>query len=538
MSVFSFQVPLNSGSNLPIELATGAVLFILGANGTGKSSLIHRFFSANTATARRISAHRQTWFPTGAVAITGAQRRETENSLKSWDSDARARWLEHGSEQRTQVAVYDLVHAENLRARGIAEAFDADDLSKATELRRSDAPLKVLNEILRLSALPIEILLGGSEEVSARKNGGTPYSIAELSDGERNVLLLAASVLTAPAGTLFLIDEPERHIHRSISSRLLSQLFARRSDCAFVISTHDVMLCLDNPGAKVLLARSCSRTGPHPSHITWDADLLDAPLGLDDQLVGEILGARRKALFVEGTPQSLDQQLYSLLFPGASVIAKASCRDVEQAVVGIRSAANLHWVHAYGIVDGDGRTAEDKERLMVGGIFPLDVFAVESVYYDAGIIERVAKRQANVTGEDVGQLVADAKTAALKALLPQRQKLCERVVEKSVRDTILRSLPGLDAIAVGNPIDLSVDVQAIVGAELSRFDKAHGEADLAALVRRYPVRHSSALADIAKRLGFSDRDKYEAAVRKLLIDDEDALTLARGFFGKLATELS
>lgn len=175
---------------------------------------------------------------------------------------------------------------------------------------------------------------------------------------------------------------------------------------------------------------------------------------------------------------------------------------------------------------------------MAGGIFALDVFAVESVYYDAGIIERVAKRQADVTGEVVDQLVADAKTAALKAVLPQRQKLCERVVEKSLRDTILRSLPGLDAIAAGNPINLSVDVQAIVGAELSRFDKAHGEADLAALVRRYPVRHSSALADIAKRLGFSDRDKYEAAVRKLLMDDKDALALARGFFGKLATELS
>jgi hypothetical protein len=434
------------------------------------------------------------------------------------------------------VAVYDLVDAQNVRARGIAEAFDADDLVGASELRRTDAPLKVLNEILRQSALSIEVSLGTGEEVRASKGGSAPYSIAELSDGERNVLLLAASVLTAPQGTLFLIDEPERHIHRSISARLLSLLFARRSDCAFVISTHDVMLCLDSPGAKVLLARSCSVKGPH--QITWDADLLDGAPGLDEQLVGDILGARRNVLFVEGTSQSLDQPLYSLLFPRSSVIAKASCRDVEQAVVGIRSAEGLHWVRAFGIVDGDGRTSDDKARLIAGGIFPLDVFSVESVYYDAAIIERVAKRQADVTGENVTQMVSDAKAAGLKALLPQRQKLCERVVEKSVRDSILQSLPGLDAIATGSPISFSVDVPAVVSAELSRFDKAHNEADLAALVRRYPVRESSALADIATRLGFKNRAKYEAAVRKLLMDDTDALTLARGFFGTIAEELA
>ncbi|WP_442947933.1 AAA family ATPase [Nostoc sp.] len=54
-----------------------------------------------------------------------------------------------------------------------------------------------------------------SAQVVASKCGGTPYSIAELSDGERNALLIAANVLTVKNGTLVLIDEPERHLHRS-----------------------------------------------------------------------------------------------------------------------------------------------------------------------------------------------------------------------------------------------------------------------------------------------------------------------------------
>ena len=66
------------------------------------------------------------------------------------------------------------------------------------------------------------------------KNGSPPYSIAELSDGERNSLLIAASILTMKSESLVLIDEPERHLHRSIISPLLQHLFSSRSDCAFI----------------------------------------------------------------------------------------------------------------------------------------------------------------------------------------------------------------------------------------------------------------------------------------------------------------
>lgn len=100
-------------------------------------------------------------------------------------------------------------------------------------------PIKIINELLKLSALPIEISVQQNEQLFASKLGGPPYSIAELSDGERNAPLIAAEVLTAQAGILFLIDEPERHLHRSIISPLLTLLFERRTDCAFVISTHD-----------------------------------------------------------------------------------------------------------------------------------------------------------------------------------------------------------------------------------------------------------------------------------------------------------
>jgi hypothetical protein len=54
-------------------------------------------------------------------------------------------------------------------------------------------------------------------------------------------------------------------------------------------------------------------------------------------------------IFVEGTAQSLDAPLYSLLFPQVSVVPKDGCRDVEHAVRGLRGAGDIHWVSAWGM---------------------------------------------------------------------------------------------------------------------------------------------------------------------------------------------
>ena len=94
----------------------------------------------------------------------------------------------------------------------------------------------------------ITLELVDNEKMLARKKGSKPYSIAELSDGERNVILIASEVLAVPSSTMILIDEPEQHLHQSIISSFLKALFTMRSDCVFVVSTHEVILPIDNPG--------------------------------------------------------------------------------------------------------------------------------------------------------------------------------------------------------------------------------------------------------------------------------------------------
>ena len=434
------------------------------------------------------------------------------------------------------MTIYDLVDAENVRAREITKAVDDDDFDLAKELRKKDAPVSIINELLRLSNIPVTIRIHDNAQVMASKNEGNSYSIAELSDGERNAILIAGSVLTAKTGTLILIDEPERHLHRSIISPLLTLLFTKRPDCAFVVSTHDVMLPLDNPTARTLLIRGCTYEG---SAVTaWDADVVSSASGVDDDLKRDILGARRRILFVEGVENSLDKPLYSLVFPSVSVIAKGSCRDVEHAVSSIRNSDDLHWLNAFGLIDNDRRPQPEIDELKNDGVYATSVYSVEGVYYHPGIQVRVAERHARSTGDDFNSRVTLARLAAIAAIAPHVQRLSGRVAEKRVREEFLSRIPNKDQITAAAPVSFSIDVPKIVGEERALLQKALDEGDLATLVSRYPVRETPALSEIARNLGFQNRDQYEGAVRKLLMDEADALTFVRSLFGALTADIA
>jgi ABC-type Mn2+/Zn2+ transport system ATPase subunit len=88
--------------------------------------------------------------------------------------------------------------------------------------------------------------------------------------------------LTVKPGTIVFIDEPEKHLRRSIISPLLTLLFENRKDCAFVISTHDVLLPIDNQTSRILLLRGCTYSGN--TFNKWDADLVAADAEIEDDL--------------------------------------------------------------------------------------------------------------------------------------------------------------------------------------------------------------------------------------------------------------
>jgi ABC-type cobalamin/Fe3+-siderophores transport system ATPase subunit len=537
---FSLEIPSSNGKEQTIPLDIGEALFVLGANGTGKSSLLHRFYSKNRSKkALYLAAHRQTSFSSGAISLTPKGKKEQEAKISQNDTNDHARWRDDYRDSRVNFMLFNLVEAENVRARRIAIAAETattagdENFDAVKKLAKEYGPIKIINELLRSSNLPIELSVDEEKGVMASKSGSPPYSVAELSDGERNALFISANVLLAQEGALLIIDEPERHLHRSIISPLLTQLFAKRPDCAFIVSTHDVLLPLDNSDARTMLIRRCSYNGS--KIISWDADLLSSAVKITDELKKDILGARETIIFIEGDEnRSLDYPLYNLIFPNITVIAKSTCRDVKHAVAGIRSSVDIHWLRAYGIIDNDGRSSGDIDDLKKKGVYALPVFSVESLYYHPAIQKKIAERQVFVMGGDAKTLIQSAWEEALASIQPQNvQHLCERIAKKRVRVKMEKYWPKKEM----EPINICIDPSEFLEEEKTVLEQYIADKNIEKIISRYPVRETSILEKIAKKLDFQGRKQYESAVRKLLMDDPESLEFIKTQFDTLVSDL-
>ena len=75
----NWEIPIISGEPFPISLQSGDRLFVVGANGSGKSALIQHLVTGHQGrNIRRISAHRQTWLDSGSLDLTPLRRRRFE----------------------------------------------------------------------------------------------------------------------------------------------------------------------------------------------------------------------------------------------------------------------------------------------------------------------------------------------------------------------------------------------------------------------------------------------------------------------------
>lgn len=519
-----------------MQLDQGEMLFVLGANGVGKSSLMHRFAQQNRNNVRKISAHRQTWMASDTLDMTPANKVQTEKHIENEEQQPQSRHKDSYAAQRASMIIYEMIDAENVRARKIAAEVDANRMEGARAHANSEAPIKVINELLQLSNIPIEISIQANERVMASKDGGPVYSAAELSDGERNALLIAGAVLTAPPDTLIIIDEPERHLHRSIISPLLTQLFERRQDCAFVVSTHDHDLPVENPASRTLLVRSCSFTGRNTQ--SWEADELAGNDSIDDVLKRDLLGARRKILFVEGTESSLDKPLYSLIFPQVSIIAKGSCREVEHAVQGLNVGEEFHWLRAFGIVDRDGFDDAAVAEKMESGVYALSYYSVEAIYFHPKVIEMIAAKQAGVSGDDASQLTIAAIKAGVKEVSEHAERLCEKAVKKAIGKAILEQLPDGDDYLNGVETHIVVDSKTLLAERTAQLTGALKSDNWEAVITSCPIRECGARDQIARSLNFRKIADYQRAVQHMLSVDAEALDYVRSLFSNLYAKIA
>lgn len=532
----ALTVPIEGGEELLVPYEPNSVTFVVGANGTGKSALMVRFKIALGEAGHRIVAARPLVLQADAPEIPAAQAVNQRRTIGSWDSDPQYRAKMVGGTERAQMYLHTLTELESAFQREMRAAFEAVDLQSnpegaipdpaiacLRELQASKSPLSKINQALLVSGFLIELKITADGQVKASKRQGEEYGVSQTSDGERAALILLIEAMAADGQQILLIDEPERHIHRSLLHPLLLEVMRLRSDCSFIVSTHDIEFVSNFTGPVVLL-RDMVRLNE-----SWVADLVSNTSVIDDTIREDILGGRRKLLFVEGTQEGPDERLYNLLFEDVSVSAKGSSRTVIEATRGSRQIVEFAWLRAWGIVDRDGRTDDEVGRLRGQGVWPLPLYSVESIYYHPEVIGHLI--DSSIAPKD-GRSVNEALAVACRAARLQLPRLAGRSVEKSIRQSVIKSIPKWDAFHDTDQIVLNTRPKEMYDAELAALSAAIDQSDWSTIVSRCPIHETGARSEIAKFLGFDNRVEYEDAVRESLATDDGFRLNVRDVLGE------
>ena len=532
---------------ITISLDAGKCLFIVGANGSGKSALIQQFVTElhhKKIPFDRYVAHRQPWFDNEATrAGKSAKDRLNENTtVMTLEADRSGRWSNPTAEnglkfENTFDGLIEMCYAFN---RSITSLNDSEQITEERILKieslENQNPLNKFNDLLKHGNIPITFSLDNpnspSKLIARHNDNGLNVDIRELSDGERFIVLFAATAATMLPGTVLLIDEPDLHLHQSIIDPFFSALIASRKDCFFVFSTHNLSFPSAHPNSNVIIVHSCDWVGNAPSR--FDVELLAPEAPVPEGVRQDILGARGNILFVEGNEESLDARLYRWLFPEFTVIPKGGYSQVVETVRGLCESRSLHHAEATGLVDKDMRSNRDIHNNLDKNVGVLKVWSVESIYYCIEAIGAVSRHQIE-EGKIRKTLITTTPRILSSAYKVLTQKevvsiiashLAYCKIKKDAEDKIKKMDITKKELILGEaPSRITIDIADIYFEEWNSFVNAikkaagAGSRGWVALLVDYPLHKSDAFHAIAKALNL-DKKSYADTLISLVQEDK------------------
>ena len=548
-----FEITRTSGETLPLELNAGDMLYIVGTNGAGKSALLMELLAqASGSPSRWLSARRQIHLSAmsgttgiGVYEETDYRQDIAETRKSIFENQLNkpfmieGRWRELEPEDRLTKPLFDLLTEENRRAYTIAKRVDQGmHVETRGEADHLPSPTSHINRVLHRAGLNISIEVEPTWKIMVHNCDGSTYDLAYASDGERNAVLMAATILTAPEGALILVDEPDRHLHPSAIVPLMTALTDLRNDCLFVVATYDASLPDSNRNARTLVIRSCEWTAGNPT--AWQLDDIAPGQILPEEVRSALLGARSKTILVEGTETSLDSRLYSILFPSADIKPSGGHGDVENAVSALRGNSEYTRIEAYGIVDGDGRPEPPVETDDTSGIYVMEAYCVECLYYCEDAVSAVATHLAPTVGGDAQDIVEQIRQSVLERLADDEieKQMAARRSWRRVSADIVRQTPSWQDIAANDEAKFTIELDSPKHSELERYRELLQASDFDSLASRYPIYRSNALDAIPRLLGLRDRDAYQNTLLHLVSTDANLADKLRSRMGTWAHDLA
>lgn len=490
----SFTIDLSlTDVSLPIELRGGLSTIIVGANGSGKTKLAMECERQLGDKAHRISAQR-------TLALDPEIEKTSEQSARRMLRYGYAKPEEYGGIERARNAkrwgnenprfilndagsLLQVLFAE--QANTAVKAYNAAADGSPTE--KSDTFLRKLKAIFH-RVLPTRCLEITADNISVSIVGdGTicePYSITQMSDGEKAVFYMIGQTLVAEPNSVFIMDEPEIHVHRSILGRLWDELEATRPDCAFLLITHDLEFAASRAGKKYVVRSYVPASG-------WIIEDVPEAEGFSEELVTLILGSRKPILFVEGGQDSLDLAFYRACYPGWTIVPRGGCEGVIHSVVTMRHNSAFTRVQCAGLVDADGHNEADRTSLANKGIQILPVSEIENLLL-LPTVSRAILEMNDLDGSELKEKLDKLKAAILVDASDEKNvnevvlNYCRRRIDRMLKQIDFSKEKSVTELAASYATKTSeLNVTAIAAEIKAKIDSAVVSGDLAALLAVY-----------------------------------------------------
>ncbi|EAL2829936.1 DUF4435 domain-containing protein [Campylobacter lari] len=364
MEEYIYYLPDEKGDKKEFKTNANSII-IVGANGSGKSRL-GAWMENEYRNLYRIPAQRNT---TISDSIPRFSYKEARNYLFYGNANPSpytniCEYKYSGFENATIK-----LHSDYEKLIGYVLAKEHQELRKGnTENNIICKTKSIWKEIFPHREIDLD---GDNDEFLCIMNEQNKYKARMMSDGERAVLYLIMYVLCIEE-KIILIDEPELHLHPSLTNRLWSVLEKHRQDCLFIYITHDLNFAANHIEADKFWIKSYNGQ-------KWEIEKIEKN-DIPQELFLKLLGARRDILFVEGKSESLDTKIYSILYPQYQIIPCSSCENVLNYTKTFNEQNALHGFNAYGIIDRDFRTQEEIDSANKNQVKVLEVAEVENLF--------------------------------------------------------------------------------------------------------------------------------------------------------------
>ncbi|WP_198960054.1 AAA family ATPase [Synechococcus sp. BO 8801] len=518
----TLRFPSTTPGGLVVEVPHPSRVVVIGANGSGKTRLGIWLEGQNQGhiPVHRIGAQKALALPDYAE-VKNVEQAERElyfgrsDQHASTDRKIHDRW---GGNPATHL----LNDYNGVLALLFAKESERDRIH--TQMTREVAaylpvPDSAIDNIVKLWSYLMPHRSVSFHDGKVVVNRGTPaeYHAKEMSDGERVTLYLLGQCLTAPPGSLVIVDEPELHLHKSLMDKLWNKVEELCPDKSIVYITHDLDFAASRYGASKFWVQSFTAGA-------WTWSELPTDEALPESLVLELVGNRKPVLFCEGERGGLDHSLYQLCYPSYHVVPRGSSEKVVESVKALNANPALHTLTAFGLVDRDHRSDDEIAALERHQVFSIPFAEIENLLCNEQVLScvgQVLARDPAETVRAVTEYVSRSLTAEIE--LQVTQSAARRIrYHLSCFSPLSNDRAGLQAGV--DALLATLDITAIAADAEARFRAALQNQRLDDILKIY---NRKSLADqVSTCLGLKHAE-YRELVFRLAKDSQSSDILGR-----------